>query len=94
MVEENERTEKGSIELEEELEYFESKKAEWLGKYKDKYVLIKGKNLIDIFASLEDAYKEGVKRFGNQPIFIKQVTETENIEEIPSLTLGIIHAHL
>jgi len=84
----------GRIELEEELNYFESKRKEWLEKFRDKYVLIKRKELIDVFASLEDAYKEGVRRFGNQPFFIKQVTEVENIEETPSLTLGIIHAHI
>jgi len=82
------------IELEEEFEFYQAKKAEWLGKYKDKFVLIKGRELIDVYASFEDAYKEGVKRYGIQPFFIKQVTEIESIEETPSLTLGIIHANL
>ena len=43
---------------------------------------------------LEDAYKEGVKRYGNQPFFIKKVVEVEQTEKIPSLILGIIHADL
>jgi len=83
-----------SLELEEELGFFESKKAEWLGLFKDKFVLIKGERLIDVFTSFEDAYKEGVKRFGNQPFFIKQVVEIEPTEQIPSLTLGIIYANI
>jgi len=82
------------MELEEELNFFESKRAEWLEKYRDKYVLIKGKELIDVFTSLEDAYKEGVKRYGNQPFFIKKVSEVEPIERTPSLMLGVIHANL
>jgi len=82
------------VEFEEELKFFESKRMEWLEKYRDKYVLIKGKELIDVFATLEDAYKEGIKRFGNKPFFIKQVVEVEPIEKTPSLMFGIIHANL
>jgi len=82
------------VELEKELEFFESKKEEWLKEYKDKFALIKGEELIDVFSTLEDAYKEGVKRYGNQPFLIKRVTEEEEVEKIPSITFGIIHANL
>ena len=82
------------MELEEELEFFESKREEWLEKYKDKFVLIKGRKLIDTFTSLEDAYKEGVKQFGAQSVFIKQVLEAEPVEKTPSLMLGITHANI
>lgn len=82
------------MELERELKFFESKKKEWLRDYKDKFVLIKGEELIDVFNTLEDAYKEGVKRYGNQPFLIKRVTEEEETETLPALTSGIIHAHL
>lgn len=82
------------VELEREIEFFESKRKEWLKDHKDKFVLIKGKELIDVFSTFEDAYKEGVRRFGNQPFLIKKVTEEEEVEKLPSLTLGIIHAHL
>jgi len=83
-----------AMELEEELKFFESKRAEWLEEYRDKYVLIKGKELIDVFTSLEDAYKEGVKRYGNQPFFIKKVSEVEPTEITPSLMLGVTRANL
>jgi len=86
--------EKEEVVLIKELTFFESMKNKWLEKYKDKYVLIKGEELIDEFTSLEDAYKEGVKRYGNQPFFIKKVVEVEQTEKIPSLILGIIHANL
>jgi len=81
------------MELERELKFFESKRKEWLKDYKDKFVLIKEEELIDVFSTFEDAYKEGVKRYGNQPFLIKKVTEEEEVEKLPSLTLGIIHAH-
>lgn len=82
------------MELERELEFFESRRKEWLKDYKNKFVLIKGEELIDVFNTLEDAYKEGVKRYGNQPFLIKQVTEEEEMETLPAFTSGIIHAHL
>lgn len=81
------------VELEEELRFFESKKKEWLKDYRDKFVLVKGEELVDVFSTLDDAYKEGVKRYGNQPFLIKKVTEEEEIETLPALTLGIIHAY-
>lgn len=81
------------VELERELKFFESKKKEWLEDYKDKFVLIKGEELVDVFSTFEDAYKEGVKRYGNRPFLIKKVTEEEEVEKLPSLTLGIVHAH-
>lgn len=86
--------EREEIKLKTELEFFESKKREWLEKYRDKYVLIKGEELIDVFTSVEDAYKEGVRRYGNNPFFIKKVVETEDTEQIPSLSLGIVYADL
>jgi hypothetical protein len=80
--------------LEKELKFFESKKAEWLKRYKDKFALIKEEELIDVFDTFGDAYKEGVKRYGNQPFFIKKITEEERTETFPALTLGIIHARV
>ena len=82
----------GKVLLEKELKFFESKKAEWLKIYKDKFALIKGEELIDVFDTFGDAYKEGVRRYGNEAFFIKKITEEERIESFPALTLGIIHA--
>jgi len=82
------------IVLEKEFKFFQSKMEEWLKNYRGKFVLIKGEELIHVFNTFEDAYKEGVKRYGNQPFFIKKVDEEERIEMLPALTLGIIHAHI
>ena len=80
--------------LQVELNYFEAHKEEWLDKHKGKFLLIKGEELIDVFSSLDDAYKAGVKLYGNQPFFIKQLFEVDTTNQIPSLMLGIIHANL
>lgn len=82
------------MELENELKFFESKRAEWLEKYKNKFVLIKGEELIDVFDTMGDAYNAGVKKYGTQPFLIKRVSEEEQVETSPALALGIINANL
>jgi len=82
------------VELEQELEFFESKRSEWVRNYEGKFVLIKEKELIDVFNAFDDAYKAGVRKFGNQPFLIKRVSKEEPVEKFPALTLGIIHANL
>lgn len=80
--------------LREELEFFNSMRSKWLESYRDKFVLIKGKDLIGVFDSFRAAYEAGVKKLGNTPFLIKRVTEKEQVERFPALTLGILHAHL
>ncbi len=80
--------------LKEELDFFESKREEWLKIYEGKYALVKEKKLIDTFTTLEEAYQKGVELFGDSPFLIKVVLKQDEVEKIPALTLGIIHAHL
>ncbi len=82
------------LELKKELEFYESKRAEWLKYYKNKFVLIKEEDAIDFFTTVEEAYKEGVKRYGNQPFLIKQILEEEPVEHVPAFMLGVVHANL
>lgn len=80
--------------LEKELAFYESKRNELLAHYENKFVLIKGNELIDFFTSMQEAYNEGVKRFGTEPFLVKRVSREEPIEKLPALTLGIINARL
>ena len=78
--------------LEKELAYYEKNRTEFLSKYEWKYLLIKESELVGVFDKAEDAYSEGLRRFGNAPLLIKQVLREERVEHIPVLSLGIIHA--
>ncbi len=80
-------------ELDTELEFFNKNKDEYLKYYRDKYALIKGEELINTFTTEEEAYNEGIDRFGNVPFLIKQITDVEFVHMFPALTLGLIHAH-
>jgi hypothetical protein len=80
--------------LEKELAFFNKNKAEYLKQYKDKFILIKGLELVGSFDTDEQAYKAGIERFGNQPFLIKQVFEQEPTLTVSALYVGIMHASL
>lgn len=81
------------MELREELAFFEANRASWLAEHKGKFALIKGSTLVGVFDTAENAYVEGVQRFGNVPFLIKQILEEEPVVHLPALTLGLLRAH-
>jgi hypothetical protein len=78
--------------LEKELHLFQENKAEWAKIYPDKYVLVKGQDLIGAFDTPEAALSEGAKRFGSTSFLVKKVNQTEDNVFIPSLSLGLLYA--
>ena len=78
--------------LEEERQYYASKKAELLQHHRGQCALIKGREFIGAFTTVEEAFNEGVRRFGNQPFLIQHVTEREEVEQYPALAVGLISA--
>lgn len=76
--------------LEEEREFYLSRKAELLQHHKDQFALIKGRTFVGAFTTAEEAFKEGVRRFGNQPFLIQQVKEQDDIVQHPALSVGVI----
>lgn len=79
--------------LKEEIEYFNSMLAEWLQHYGGQYALVKDHKLIGTFTTEVEAYREGVKLFGNNPFLIKKIEKDEQLEKLPALTLGILRAY-
>ena len=79
--------------LEKEIKYFEEMKGDLLAKYKGKYALIKDSELVDTFTNSEEAYQEGVKRFGKAEFLVKHIIENDPQDFVPSLAIGNIHAH-
>ncbi|MBM3858164.1 MAG: hypothetical protein FJ395_00775 [Verrucomicrobia bacterium] len=78
--------------LEREIKFFEGKRAEWLGVYPNKFVVVKGDEFVAACDSFEEALRVGIDRFGNQPFLVRQVTANEEKVTIPALTFGLIHA--
>lgn len=82
------------MELEKELEYFNTRREELISHYEGQFVLIKGDSLLGSFTTEAEAYEEGLKQLGNQPFLIKQVTKEEEIDRLPALVLGLLNASL
>jgi len=80
--------------LEKEIRFFNKIKGDLLKTYKGKIALIKNEQLVNTFTTFEEAYREGVKRFGKEPFLIKPIEETEAQQTIPALTANLLHANL
>lgn len=78
--------------FQDELAYYDQHRAELLSKYEWKFLLIKGSELMGTFDNAQQAYQEGLRQFGNAPFLIKQVLREEPVQQIPALSLGILHA--
>jgi hypothetical protein len=80
--------------LEKELTLFAKMKPDLLKIHSGKFVLIRGEEFIGAFDSAENAYAEGVKRFGRETFLVKKVTEQDEVYRNQALGLGLMHARL
>ncbi len=80
--------------LEKELKHFEDIKPELLKSHSGKFALIHGEELVGTFDSADNAYSEGVKRFGKDPFLVKRISETEEVYRNQALQLGLMHARI
>ena len=68
----------------EELETYNKNKTELLKENVRKYVLIKGKEIINVFDTQNDAIKVGIDKFGNTPFLVKKIEEVESKQNFTS----------
>lgn len=80
--------------LERELATFERLKAQLLENHSGKFALIKGEEFIDAFDTPDNAYQEGIHRFGREPFLVKRISATEEVYRNQSLFSGLMHARL
>jgi hypothetical protein len=74
--------------LEQELQTYHEQKEHLLERYKDRYVLIKGDDVVADFESRSDALREGYKRFGHEAFLVKKV------EDIPTVCTSVASRNL
>jgi len=70
--------------LEQELATYKNKLPELKGN-EGKFVLIHGTDLVNTFASYEDAIKEGYAKFKLEPFLVKQIQALEQVQCITRL---------
>jgi hypothetical protein len=80
--------------LEKELATYAGMKNELLKSHEGKFVLIHADELCGAYDSVENAYNEGVKRFGTAPFLVKKVTAQEEVYRNQALSIGLIHASI
>jgi len=73
-----------------ELAFFEEKRDEWLRVYLNKYVVVKGRELLGSFDTLEAAFNAGMVAYGMPPFLVKQVLPEDPVVRVPALTLGLL----
>jgi hypothetical protein len=78
--------------LQEERAFFGANIETLLREHRVKFALIKGFELIGTVDSDENAYIEGVERFGNVPLLIRKIEEKEPTAQFPALTFGLLRA--
>ncbi len=77
--------------LQTEYQYYLRIKADLLKQYKGKFALIKKQELVGTFDTDQDAYNAGLDKFGNVPILIIRIQETEESAWIPVLSMGLLN---
>lgn len=78
--------------LKEELAFFEENRAELLSKFPGQFALVKGRRLVGVCSTQEEAYKRGVEAFGNEAFLIKQILEKDIAEQVPLLAFTLRRA--
>jgi hypothetical protein len=80
--------------LEQELATFESLKASLLENHKGKFALIKAGDFVGAFDTADNAYQEGVNRFGRDTFLVKRIVESEEPYRNHALFTGLMNARL
>jgi hypothetical protein len=47
--------------------------------HEGKYALIQGESVVDVFATYQDALRQGYRQFGLDPFMVKQILSTERV---------------
>jgi hypothetical protein len=75
--------------LAEELATFDAHRDELLGSAPNKFVLIKGSEILGTYETETDAINEGYRKLGNVPFLVKHIVESERPLNFVSGVIGI-----
>jgi len=78
--------------LEQERDFYDAHLQEWLGNSAGRIALVKDRELIGLFDTVEDAIKEGGRRYGTQSFLVRRVENRQEPIKIPALMFGLLNA--
>ncbi len=73
--------------LNREQSVYEANLSHWLTDHEGEYVLIKGEKVGGFYGSRDEALTVGYARFGIGPLFVKQISPSEPVHQIPNALL-------
>jgi len=79
--------------LDTERAYYSENVEDWKRRFPGKFVVVKGRELIGAFSSMEEALTAGAARCGLDSFLVRLVGESEKEVSIPALTLGLLGAN-
>lgn len=80
--------------LGEEQGFYNESRATWLKAHPGKFALVKGRRLLGVYDSPDEAYKQGLNQLGNVPMLVVQIVPEQPIARFPALQLGLIRADI
>jgi hypothetical protein len=80
--------------LELELECYERMKDDLLVSHRGKFALIHGSEFLGAFDTTENAYNEGIAKFGREPFLVKRIQESDERFRNFAYTSGLMRARI
>jgi hypothetical protein len=80
----------GSDMLDEEISFFDESLDDWLKQNAGMIALVKGKELIGVYNTEDEALVEGARRYQLQSFLIRRIVREQPSISAPALTLGIL----
>lgn len=74
-----------------ERQYYAEHLSELLDHCRDRFVVIKGTEIVGTFDTMDEALREGTRRFGLEPFLARRVEQTTPAASVPALMLGLLH---
>lgn len=79
--------------IEREKRFLQSRLPELLPAHADQWVVVKDEQIHGFYTDFNEAYAKAIEQFGLQPFLLTQV-RTQEPARLPSLTSGLLYAHL
>jgi hypothetical protein len=78
--------------LDQEIEYHDRMRPEWLNTLRGRFVLVKDSALVGAFDNPDQAIAEGARQFGLSSFLVRRVEPHQEAIQIPAFTPGILRA--
>ena len=79
--------------LEHEISYFAEHVDAWTQQYSGRFVVVKDRQLLGAFATLDEALAAGAREYGLTDFLVRQLGCAPEPVSVPALSLGLLSAH-